>query len=218
MTSHHSPSLSEDEWFARFPMTPNRLLCLPSATMAEGNAGPPDGKYILSMRNFTLPDLSEDQRRALKHPSVGGTEGQTGDNVESIDESPYPSLHKYSFLPLRKKRTKNAARSVSWYESSGKDPLQRPQGVDPASIHELGDVYMHKLSQDDSGRRLQLWVWKVKQETGEPCWHRVTLLSEERHPKAENLVLSVNNLSEPTWVAPDTARRHRKNVDVVYLD
>ncbi|KAJ3557072.1 hypothetical protein NM688_g1672 [Phlebia brevispora] len=112
----------------------------------------------------------------------------------------------FQFLRVRRRKIKNDARFVHWYQSAGSTPLQRPGNLDPAVTHETATIYMHQVLGNTQKEELQIWIWKAMAGGTELGWHTVSLLEEERHPAAAHLVLSVNNKLQPTWVVPNTAR------------
>lgn len=120
-----------------------------------------------------------------------------------------------------KARTRNLANKaqVRWYTSCGANPISRPINLDPLNIPQAGDIYLHRLicHCDSNKTRVQIWVWKKfgGRKRGF-SWHAVRLLSEETCPTDDSLVLSFAPSGDPTWVVPNTRRRHNALPEVLY--
>lgn len=90
----------------------------------------------------------------------------------------------------------------------GEVRLVQPTRIHPGARLAAGDLYIHRLPSTDTSRPIRMQVWIFLPNEG--GWVNVLLAKEQRHPALAQLVLSFSKSGDPSWVKPDTERRHSK--------
>ena len=125
-------------------------------------------------------------------------------------------------LSLKTRKISRTDKQTRWYSSSGEGTLPRPTALDPASNHQIGDIYVHRINEQIEYvvPRMQIWVWKLCEEAEEPSWVEVRNLMHEHHPSVDmsHLFLRFTESWKPSWVVIATAKRRgipqlRRHVD-----
>jgi len=116
-------------------------------------------------------------------------------------------------LPITR-QTKVAPSKVAtnYFQTKGFSPLPHPPPIHTNPDHhpQLSDVFIHSVLDDAVDVVHQIWV--LSETGGSLSWATVHSPHTTARPGQPGLVLSFNasgdGIPTPTWVKPDTARRH----------
>ncbi|EPS99988.1 hypothetical protein FOMPIDRAFT_91089 [Fomitopsis schrenkii] len=130
------------------------------------------------------------------------------DNVRYMPQpaGDHDADHEIEYLRPTRYKIKRSDWHTVWYSSCSPDPPQHPTRIHPEEVLRAGDLYIHRSS--GVGNRL-MWVF-----TSDGRWESVSPLEERAHPVLKHLVLSFSSSGNPTWVRPETAKRHGNFSDV----
>ncbi|KAA1479802.1 hypothetical protein DENSPDRAFT_846372 [Dentipellis sp. KUC8613] len=107
-----------------------------------------------------------------------------------------------------------------WFHSSGDTPIRHPPVLSKDTDLRVGDLFLYTCcSLPRKQKAMQIWLLVQKGDGPQRLmWEPLATDDSTYHPVLPDHILSFTSFTTPTWVLPNTKRRHNTRPTIITFD